>query len=148
MSNMPTGVEQNKSSWVKWVLLGCGGLVLLVVVLGGAIYLFVQKATAGPEEVVQKFLAAAGTGNYAAAHDCFSAPLKEVQPYEQFAAAAKANSSFFAVTDTSFPNRSIDMSGAELSGTVTLKSGTKVPAIFKLVKENGQWKLISYNLGS
>ena len=100
------------------------------------------------EEAVQGFIAAARSGDYQKAHDYFSVPLKEVQPYEDFVAAAEQNSSFFKITDTSFTNRSIDMNGAEFSGNVTLESGTTVPAQFELVRENDQWKLISYNIGS
>ncbi|MGQ0735835.1 MAG: hypothetical protein ACT4QD_19550, partial [Acidobacteriota bacterium] len=57
-------------------------------------------------------------------------------------------STLFDVTDVSFTNRSVDTSGAELAGTVTLRVGTEMPASFKLVRENDVWKLISYNIGS
>ncbi len=147
---MQPGIQQTKPNrgWIKWVALGCFlALVLFGAILGGIVWT-VQKATAGPEEAVQGFIAAAAGGDYETAHDYFSAPLKQVQPYEQFAAEAEANSSFFAITDTTFNNRSVDMNGAELSGNVTLESGTVVPAQFKLVRENDEWKLISYNIGS
>ena len=55
---------------------------------------------------------------------------------------------FFKVTDMSFNQRSIDQAGAELAGTLTLESGTEVPANFSLVRERGSWKLIEYNIGS
>lgn len=147
---MQPGLQPTKSNrgWIKWVALGCFLAVVLFGAIIGGIFWTVQKATAGPEEAIQAFLTAAGAGDYQTAHDYFSVPLKEVQPYEQFAADAEANSSFFKITDTSFNNRSVDMNGAELSGNVTLESGTVVPAQFKLVRENEQWKLISYNIGS
>lgn len=137
-----------KKGWIKWVACGCVVAVLLLAGFIAAIFFTVQKATAGPEEAVQGFIAAAKAGDYQKAHDYFSVPLKEVQPYEDFVAAAEQNSSFFKITDTSFTNRSIDMNGAEFSGNVTLESGTTVPAQFELVRENDQWKLISYNIGS
>jgi hypothetical protein len=137
-----------KTPWLKWTALGCGALLVLLAAFGTLMYFVIQRATAGPEQVVQDFLAAAGRGDYAAAHEHFSAPLQEVQPFDQFAAAAAANSMFFEVTETTFNNRSVDTTGAELSGSVTLATGTVVPASFKLVKENGAWKLISYNIGS
>ena len=83
---------------------------------------------------MQTFLAEASAGNLEAAHDCFSAPLKEVQ--------------LFNVADTSFTSRSVDMNGAEFEGTVTLESGTEVPCSFELVRENDAWKLIANNIGS
>jgi hypothetical protein len=137
-----------KAGWFKWVALGCGLAVLLAVAFAGVMFFVVKKATAGPEEVVQKFLADAGAGNYEAAYDAFSAPLKESQSLADFAAAAAANPSLFQVKETSFPNRSMDMSGAEFSGTLTLESGTEMPASFKLVRENGKWKFIAYHIGS
>ncbi|MCA1732660.1 MAG: DUF4878 domain-containing protein [Acidobacteria bacterium] len=134
--------------WIKWVALGCFGLLLVAGLIGGGIWWGVMKATEGPETVAEEFLAAAAAGDYEAAHSHFSAPLKEVQPLEQFSAIASAQPSLFAVTDTTFSNRSVTTDGAELEGTVTLESGTKLPATFKLVKENGDWKLLAYHLGS
>jgi len=139
---------KNTRPWLRWVLIGCGALVALFVVFMVAILFVVKQATAAPEEVVKTFLAETAAGNLEAAHNCFSAPLKEVQPFEQFAAGVKANRHLFDVADTSFTNRSVDMSGAEFEGTVTLESGTEVPCSFKLVRENETWKLISYNIGS
>jgi hypothetical protein len=137
-----------KTSYGRWIALGCGGLVVLIALFAAVMFFIVKKATAGPEEVVKQFLAAAAAGDYAAAHDCFSAPLKEAQPLAEFTAAAEANPALFKVTDTTFNNRSVDMSGAKLAGTVKLAAGTEVPAEFSLVKENGAWKLIGYHIGS
>jgi hypothetical protein len=108
----------------------------------------VKQATAAPEEVVQTFLSEVAAGDLEAAHDCFSAPLKEAQPYDQFAAGVNANRHLFDVADTSFTRRSVDMAGAEFEGTVTLVSGTEVPCSFELVRENDTWKLIAYNIGA
>jgi hypothetical protein len=137
-----------KRGWVKWVGLGCGCLVVVAAAFAALFYFGIRAATAGPEEVVKEFLAAAGAGDYGKAHDYFSAPLKEAQPLEQFAAAAEANAAFFKVRDTTFNTRSVDTAGATLEGTVTLETGTEVPASFKLVRENDEWKLISYHIGS
>lgn len=142
------GTSAPKKSWVKWVVLGCVGLVVLAAAFAGVLFYVVKAATAGPEQVVQDFLAAAGRGDYAAAHACFSAPLQAAQPLAEFSAAAEANAMFFKVKETSFSQRSIDQDGAEFSGTVTLETGTEVPASFELVRENGDWKLIAYHLGS
>lgn len=140
--------QKSSTSWIKWAVLGCGGLLVVFVVVIVGIFWVVGQATSGPEEVIHAFLKAAGDGDYATAHNYFSAPLKEVQSLEDFSAAAEAHPMFFKVTDTTFNNRSVNTSGAELSGTATLEAGTEVPASFKLVKENGEWKLISYQIGS
>ncbi len=134
--------------WARWLGLGCGAFLLFATLIGSVVFLVVQRATKGPEDAVKAFLTAAGNGDYAAAHDYFSAPLKQAQPFEQFKAVAAANRQLFQVQDTTFNNRSVDLSGAELSGTVTLTSGTTLPASFKLVKEADQWRLTSYQIGT
>ena len=135
-------------NWLKWLGIGCGGLIVLIVVFVAVILLVVKQATAGPEEVVRNFFSAAAAGDYARAHDAFSAPLKDQQSLDTFTAAVKANPSLFNVKDLSFSDRSIDMTeGAKFSGTATLASGTQVPVSFHLVKEKDAWKLISYHLG-
>jgi hypothetical protein len=140
--------DTSRKPWLRWVLIGCGGLLALIVLFVLALLLFVKQATAGPEEVVQTFLAEAAAGQLEAAHECFSAPLKEVQPYEQFAAGVNANQHLFDVADTSFTERSVDLQGAKLAGTLTLASGTEVACSFQLVRENEDWKLIAYNIGA
>jgi len=152
MTSMPSAGDaspaaETKKPWGRWIALGCGALVVLVGLFVVLLVFVVKKVTAGPEEVVQQFLAAAADGNYAAAHEFFSAPLKEAQPLAEFTAAAEANPTLFKVTDTTFNERSIDLAGAKLAGTVTLAAGTEVPASFDLVKEKGAWKLIGYHLG-
>ena len=135
-------------SWARWIGLGCGAFILFAAVAGTVFVVFLQKATAGPEQTVQAFLAAAGSGDFAIAHGYFSERLKEIQPLDEFTAQAEAHQQLFQVKDTTFNSRSVDLRGAELAGSVTLTSGDTLPASFKLVKENGQWRLTSYQLGS
>lgn len=146
---LPTSRPIVKKSKMKRLALICGSVIIALAAFVLVMTQVVKFATAGPEAVVHTFLAAGGAGNYAAAYACFSAPLKQVQSFEEFSGQAQANSMFFKVKDTTFSSRSIDTtSGAELAGSVTLESGTQVPASFKLVRENGQWKLLSYHIGS
>ena len=144
----PTPPPSTLPAWARWIGLGCGALLLLGAVVGSVIFLVVKKATAGPEQTIQAFLSAAGSGDFAMAHGYFSEKLKEVQPLEQFSTQAAAHQQLFQVQDTTFTSRSVDLAGADLSGTVTLTGGTTLPASFKLVKEGGQWRLTSYQLGS
>lgn len=137
-----------KRSWLKWVGIGCGGLVLLAIVAGAGIFFLVRTLTAGPEEVAREFCAAAAAGDYARAHDYFAAPLKESQPLDVFTASVRANPSLFDIVDTSFTDRSIDLAGAKLAGTATIKAGTTIPVSFTLAREGDEWKLMSYHLGS
>jgi hypothetical protein len=152
MSPEPANVTGSRAEkgrpWIRWILIGCGGLTALLIVFVVVIVLVVKQATAEPEKVVRTFLTEAAAGNLEAAYDCFSAPLEEAQPFDQFAAGVNANRQLFDVADTSFTSRSVDMSGAEFEGTLTLASGTEIPCSFKLVRENDTWKLIAYNIGS
>jgi hypothetical protein len=134
-------------AWLRWIGLGCGAFLLFASLVGSVLFVVVHKATGGPEKAIQEFLAAAGRGDYATAHGYFSEPLKQVQPLEQFTAEASAHQQAFQVQETTFNNRSVTLDGAELSGSVTLVGGATLPASFKLVKENGQWRLTSYQLG-
>ena len=131
----------------KKIAIGCGVALLAFAVFIGAIVGFVWMATAGPEEAVRNFLAAAAAGEHEKAHDYFSAPLKEQQPLEDFREAVAGSPTLFAIADASFTNRSLDGTTAKLSGSVTLKAGTTLPASFQLVKEGDAWKLIAYHLG-
>lgn len=148
MSAPPPPAPQPKSPWPKRIAIGCAGAAVVIAVLVGVTTLIVRKATAGPEAVVHEFLAAAGSGDYPKAYSYFAAPLKQIQPLSEFQAAASARSSFFRAKDTTFNERSIDTAGAKLSGSLTLESGTRMPASFQLVRENGVWKLIGYHIGS
>ena len=141
-------MAEQKRPWLKWVALGCGGLIVLGVLAGAALFFVVRTMTAGPEQVARDFCSAAAAGDYARAHDYFSAPLKEKQPLDQFTAAARANASLFDIVDTTFTERSIDLAGAKLAGTVTLKAGTRLPASFTFVRENDDWRLIAYDIGA
>lgn len=135
-------------AWARGALLGCGALLLAGTVLGAIFFTVLQKATAGPEQTVQAFLAAAAAGDFATAHGYFAENLKQVQPFEQFSAVAGANRHLFAVEETTFNSRSVDLAGAKLAGSVTLADGTELPASFELVRDGSDWRLVSYQIGT
>ncbi|UCF20417.1 MAG: hypothetical protein JSU87_03145 [Gemmatimonadota bacterium] len=137
-----------KKPLLKRVAIGCAGALAVLAVFVAIVFLVVGKMTAEPERVVREFLAAAAAANYEVAHDYFSVPLKEEQPLSVFIDRAERTPSRFAVGELSINSRSIDSSGCELEGTATLEAGTRVPASFRLVRENDVWKLLSYSIGS
>jgi hypothetical protein len=122
--------------------------MLLAMIFGVVIGTVVKRATAGPEQVVQAFLTAAAAGDYAGAHDHFSAALKESQSLAGFTEAASAHRELFQVKETTFNDRSIDLVKAHLEGSVTLADGRQLPAVFELVREGSSWKLTKYNIGA
>lgn len=141
-------VAPRRGGWMKWVIAGCMGALVMLFAAGALFWFFLSRATAGPEESARAFLAAAAAGDYKAAHEHFSDPLKQQQPLDEFTGMVRANSHLFDITHTRFTSRSIDTTGAELGGTVTLSGGSKLPVVFKFIKENGQWKLLGYNIGT
>lgn len=144
----PAPPPADDKKWLKWVAAGCGCAVLAAAAFAAIIVFGVRAGTAGAEEVVQKFLKATAEERYTEAYDYFSAPLKETQSYQDFSTAAANNLYLFKVKDTTFLQRSVDTTSAKLEGSVKLEAGTSVPAKFQLVKENGAWKLIAYNIGN
>ncbi len=135
-------------TWARLLGVGCGAVLLLATIAGTTALAVLNRASAGPEETVQTFLAAAAAGDWATAHAQFSAGLKEAQSFEDFSTIGAANQHLFQVQDTTFNHRTVNPAGAELSGSVTLTDGSQLPASFKLVKEEGGWRLISYQIGS
>jgi hypothetical protein len=133
--------------WVKYVAIGCGGLVVLVATAIAVVFFAVARLTAAPEQVARDFVAATSRGDFAAAHAHFAAPLKDKQSVAALEAAARETPSIFKVADLSFSDRSIDMQGATLAGTATLVAGTQVPVSFTLVRERDTWRLLAYRLG-
>lgn len=137
-----------KNNWIRWVIGGCGCLVVAAVIFGVLTFMGVKAATGGAEEVVKSFLKATAEERYKEAYGYFSIPLQETQSFSEFRSSASENLYLFKVTDTTFTERSVDLTTAKLAGTLTLEGGTKMPASFQLVKENDQWRLISYNISA
>lgn len=146
---MPTRDPSSpRPSWLRRNARRAGIALVVFAALALVLSQVVRMATAGPERAVHHFLAAADSGDYAAAYDDFSAPLKSAQSLDDFASAMRANAALVHVKETTFNDREVDTNGARLSGSVTLASGTTVPASFRLVRENGKWKLLGYHIGS
>lgn len=133
--------------WLKYVALGCGGMIVLGVAFVAAVFFAVGRLTAAPEQATRDFLAATTRGDFVAAHGHFSVPLKEEQPLSELEAAAAASPSLYTIADVSFSERSIDTSKATLKGTATLQAGTREPVSFTLVREQDTWRLLAYHLG-
>lgn len=144
----PAAPPPAQNNWMRWVIGGCGCLVLVAAIFGVLAFMGIKAATGGAEEVVQSFLKATAAERYKEAYGYFSMPLQENQSFTEFRTTAAANLHLFKVTDTTFTERSVDLNQAKLAGTLTLEGGTKMPASFQLVKENEEWRLIAYNISA
>lgn len=140
--------KKGGTNWIAVMLGGCGCFVFAIGVLVVIGYFAVMKATAAPETAIHEFLDAAGAGDVETAHGYFSGALKAVQPLDDFRAVVEQNPQLFNVTETKFTVRSRDLAKATFAGTVILEDGSEVTAEFVLIEEEGEWKLISYEIGS
>ena len=98
-------------------------------------------------EVVRQFLELAAARDYEEAHELCSGALAEVHPLEEFTAGVRANPFLFEVAEMQL-ERVRGSSGPRYEGTLLLERGAQVPASFELVREGGEWLLISYQIGS
>jgi len=121
--------------------------LLVVDPAGGERIDLLEELEGSSIETVESFLAAAGRGDYEAAHDHFAGPLEEVQPYDVFAGIAADNTGFFQVQELRLV-KSQGENGPHYEGTLLLESGPEVSASFDLVREAGKWRLMAYHIGS
>lgn len=125
----------------RWIL------TLLEAELEGGERIDLLGEETGAREVIEAFLEAAGDGDWEAAHGHFSGPLREAQPYEEFVSMGEGNAGLFRVEETRLDSSRAE-EGPRYEGTVVLEGGQEIPATFTLVREDGEWRLIAYNLGS
>jgi len=142
--------SKSTTNWGAVILGGCGCLVFAIgalLVVGYFGFSKFQAAMEAPRATVDEFLSAAGTGDVETAHSYFSNALKEVHPLESFREEVERNPGLFQVVDSTFTEQSRDLAKATFIGTLTLESGSEVPARFVLIEEEGDWKLIEYKIG-
>ena len=132
---------------VFWVLTGCCGCLLLVVMLvagiGGAVY----WGTQAPANVVQTQLVELRRGDLEAAYHRLSSDLQSQLPREQFERLVHEHPGLGENKDATFWNRSVSNDRAKLSGSLTSQSGQVETAIFELVKEGGEWRVTAIRVG-
>lgn len=139
-----------KSSLLTWLLLGCGGcfvaLILFFAVVGGGAFLAAEKLTEPAKTEAKAFLqeAAAGEADRAYAH--FSDELKKVQDLETFKKLVAEHKDVFALSDPSFNRMEYKDGQVVLEGTATNAKQESKAVSFKLIEQGGKWKLLAYHL--
>jgi hypothetical protein len=103
--------------------------------------------TSDPLEIVEVFLEAAGGGDLGRAHGHFSRALAEIQPYEELSSVARENLPLFQAREVRL-QRGDGEAGPSFQGTLVLQGGQEVSASFAFVREEGEWRLIAYNISS
>jgi hypothetical protein len=138
-----------RSAWF-WVALGCGGLLLLMLLVGAGIGLLVYKAAGAmqaPVDEVKAQLAEVKGGNLDAAYARLAPAYQADVSKEEFQAFTGKHASFAQNADTTFNNRSIANGTASISGSLKSASGESEDASFKLVKQGDAWKVTAIEVG-
>lgn len=135
----------------KWIAACCGCLLLIGLLVGGglaAVALRVKASIDAYAVEAMEFFDAAEQGDIAGAYARFSRPLMEAQSLEEFSAGVEQNPDLFAAQDVSFTSIHADaMSGVTtLKGTVTSKSGKVRHCTFGWIEEDGQKRLMQYQI--
>jgi hypothetical protein len=141
--------RQGKSVWF-WVGIGCGGLLLIGLLIAGGIGLVIYKgvrAFQAPVEAVQAQLADVKAGNLDAAYARLTPEYQADVTKEEFQAFAAKHGSFAQNADTTFNNRSMQSSTATLGGSLRSVSGDSESATFRLVEQGGAWRISDIEVG-
>ena len=65
---------------------------------------------------------------------------------DAFKAMVEGSPALAHVTKESFTSRTVTNGQGQLEGALDLDNGGKLPIEIRLVKENGQWKILGYRL--
>ena len=136
--------KKSKKKW--WILGGCGCLVLLIL-LGLAIFLGgfgIYKSIAKPVGPIKDQLQALNQGNYEKAYGYGSQAFKEATSLSDFKKIVQLNPQIFKSQKSSFTKINIEGGVATVTGTITGEDGTVTPMLYQLVKEEGKWKILNF----
>jgi FHA domain len=142
MPSGPAPMKKGKSPLV-WIGVGCCGCLLVVMLVGAAIFGGTYMATKGPADAAHAWLVQVRQGQSAAAQAMMSEGYKSRADAQELDRVAQA---IAHSKDATFPMRSVDNDRATLTGVLT--GGTTQPIVIHLVKEGGGWKIDKVTLGS
>lgn len=135
------------------ILLGCLALFLLfscltaVVGIGGYLGYKSYNLIKQPANAVNAHFDAAKKGQYKKAYDYFAESLKRDMSYDNFLLHVKHNPDIYESAERDLNEVSISNGIATVKGSITVK-GSKRNVSFKLVYENGGWKITNFDFGS
>ncbi len=135
-SSQYSAEEKNRKSglWKK-LLLGVVLFVVFVVVL-------VLILTKGITDVVNKQLVSLKKGDLYTAYSLTSKDFKNSVSFESFKEFVERYPSLSKNKSHSFTERSIENNIGTLKGTLESEDGAITPVEFKLIKEEGEWKIV------
>jgi hypothetical protein len=120
-------------TWKK-VLLGIGAFIVIVIAL--AFYL-----TKGAADAAHNQLAAIRAGDAARAYALTSRAFQKDTSFEDFKKFITSFPPFASNESVSFSERSVDNGVGLLRGHLVARNGTRTPVEYRLVKEDGEWRI-------
>ncbi len=124
-----------------WQKIVAGIVVFIVGVIALAMF-----ATGGLVKPVERHFAALHAGDVVGAYSELAVVTRQQTSLDAFKAMLAENPGLTHVTKESFSSRQTGDGQGELKGTLEVDGGGKLPIEIRLVKENGQWKILAYHV--
>lgn len=131
---------------LKFILIGCGGLLVVVAVIVAITLFSVNKVTEPSVKAAEMFIDKLATGKNDAAYNLTSSEFQKVVNTTQFAQFLKAYPILADKESLSFSYKSVKNDKAILSGTIIGNGKQKSPITIFLVKEGSEWKVFAVSL--
>ena len=141
--------RSGRSVWF-WLAIGCGGLLLIGLLIGGGISFVVYKGYRtfqAPPAEVKAHLAEVKEGNLDAAYARLAPAYQSEVSKEEFQAFAAKHAAFAQNADSTFSNIQIQNEIATLGGSLRSVDGAAEDASFRLVQQGGAWKITDIEVG-
>lgn len=127
---------------MKKILIGCGiaatlGVIAFVAIFAG-VFFFTSGAATAADEFFALIANGDTTGAFAATAEEFRATTTQAD-FERYL----ESTSLTRFESASWSNRSVENNRATLSGTITTRDGGQIPITVGLVRESGQWRVLS-----
>ena len=130
-----------KMGWPKWVKVLLG-LVVFAAVIVAAGFAF----TADASKVANNQIALIKAGDIKGAYDLTSKAFQAATTFAQFEDFVKKATPLSNYKEYSFTDRKVENDLATLSGTTVAQNGTVYKLEYRLVKEDGVWKVLGIDV--
>jgi hypothetical protein len=137
-------MEERDRTIIKAVAAGAGCLVLVIGVgafLISRVYFYMN----GPRRMLDDHIRAINSGNYQLAYTHFTDDLKQDISYDEFRQNLEAFSSVLPGQESSFSHVKVVNDNASVEGTITGRDGAIFPVEYRLVRQNGVWRISMYH---
>lgn len=138
--------SRGSGGWIKWVVGGCGCLVLALVALGFGTFFIVKKLTAEAESKTDQFIELCHGGKLQDAYDMFSPELKKVQSFDDFSQGVVSQPQLFDIKSKTYTTRSVKNDRYSFEGTADLANGQKADISFEYVKTDSGLVMNAYSI--